>query len=61
MFEKLKTAVDGTKTLIGGAIFFVLYGLRGVNLIDDATFNLGAELAFVVTGVGLAHKAYKAR
>lgn len=57
--KKAWKLLDGKKTWLGGAAFFVLYGLRGFNVIDEAMFNTLAGVVFVVTGFGLGHKMFK--
>ena len=52
--------LNGKKTFIGLAIFFVLHGLQGIGQIDEETFNQLVVVADLIIGAGLAHKIKKA-
>ena len=52
--------LNGKKTFIGLALFFVLGGALQIGIIDQATFDQYSKWAEIVIGVGIAHKIKKA-
>ena len=53
--------LDGKKTTIGVLIHFLAYGLQGIKVIDDSTFNSLIMTGDTVMAVGLGFKGWKLR
>ena len=59
MIKKIWNKLNGSKTFIGLAVYFVLGGLLQVGAIDQATFEQYRLYAEAIVGIGLLHKVQK--
>lgn len=58
--KKLLKFLNGKKTFIGLAFYFIVGGLKQIGVLDEATSNQLVLLADGIIGVGVLHKLQKA-
>lgn len=58
--RRLLDWLNGKKTFIGLAVYFILGGLLQIGVIDQATFDQYRLYAEAIVGIGLIHKVKKA-